>query len=103
MQFHDNIVLITGGASGIGLALAEQFLQAGSTVITCGRREAKLKEAQAQYLPLDYRVCNVADAQDRQSLFEWAIDKYPNLNIKPYVQGYFLSRQFSIASIRSLW
>ena len=34
-----NTILITGGASGIGLALAEQFLQAGSEGIVRGRRE----------------------------------------------------------------
>ncbi|HEY3157235.1 MAG TPA: SDR family NAD(P)-dependent oxidoreductase, partial [Candidatus Eisenbacteria bacterium] len=39
MQLASNTVLITGGASGIGFALAERFLRAGSQVIICGRRE----------------------------------------------------------------
>jgi uncharacterized oxidoreductase len=34
-------VLITDGASGIGFAFAERFIQAGSNVIICGRREHK--------------------------------------------------------------
>ena len=38
MDLGSNTVLITGGASGIGFALAERFLAAGSEVILCGRR-----------------------------------------------------------------
>ncbi|HAY40576.1 MAG TPA: short-chain dehydrogenase, partial [Desulfobacteraceae bacterium] len=49
MEFKANTVLITGGATGIGFALAEQFVQAGSSVIICGRREDKLKEAQSKH------------------------------------------------------
>jgi uncharacterized oxidoreductase len=44
MDVSGNTILITGGASGIGLALAERFLHAGSRVIVCGRREEKLWE-----------------------------------------------------------
>jgi uncharacterized oxidoreductase len=49
MDLTSNTVLITGGASVIGLALAERFLRAGSQVIICGRPEEKLREAQEKY------------------------------------------------------
>ena len=49
MDLSNNTVLVTGGASGIGLALAARFHQAGSEVIVCGRRADKLAEAQRQY------------------------------------------------------
>ena len=38
MNLSHNIVLLTGGASGIGLALAVRLLQVGSEVIICGSR-----------------------------------------------------------------
>ena len=38
MKLANNTVLITGGATGIGLAIAERFLAAGSEVLVCGRR-----------------------------------------------------------------
>jgi NAD(P)-dependent dehydrogenase (short-subunit alcohol dehydrogenase family) len=42
------IAIITGGGSGIGLAIAEKFVQAGITTIIIGREEQKLKAAQRQ-------------------------------------------------------
>ncbi|MBU0991428.1 MAG: SDR family NAD(P)-dependent oxidoreductase [Proteobacteria bacterium] len=40
MDFNANTVLVTGGGSGIGFAISERFLQAGSTVIIMGSIEA---------------------------------------------------------------
>ena len=42
MTLSGNKILITGGASGIGLALAERFVKEDNTVIICGRRESAL-------------------------------------------------------------
>ena len=50
MNLSHNTVLITGGASGIGLAMAEAFYKAGSVVAVCGRREDRLAAA-AEALP----------------------------------------------------
>jgi uncharacterized oxidoreductase len=81
MEFKANTVLVTGGASGIGFALAERFIQAGSSVIICGRREDKLKEAQSKYPQLHIRVCNVANPAERRALFTWVTESYPGLNM----------------------
>ena len=42
------VVLVTGGSSGIGLAAAHRFAEAGATTIICGREQAKLDEACAE-------------------------------------------------------
>jgi uncharacterized oxidoreductase len=81
MNLTENTVLITGGATGIGFALSERFLQAGSEVIICGRREDKLQEAKEKYPALHTRVCDVADEGERVALFEWATKEFPNLNV----------------------
>lgn len=81
MELSSNTVLVTGGASGIGLALAERFLRAGSSVIVCGRREEKLREAKEAHPGLHTRVCDVADASQRVALVEWAVREFPRLNV----------------------
>jgi NAD(P)-dependent dehydrogenase (short-subunit alcohol dehydrogenase family) len=44
------VVLVTGGSSGIGLAAAVKFAQAGAITIICARDEVKLAEAKAEIL-----------------------------------------------------
>ena len=81
MNLATNTILLTGGASGIGLALAVRFLQAGSTVIIVGRRADKLAEAHQRYPGLITRQANVADVAERRELVRWATTEYPTLNV----------------------
>ncbi len=81
MNISGNTILITGGATGIGYAMAETFLQAKNEVIICGRRKERLLEAQQKHPELHIRVCDVADEEQRKSLVKWATTQFPNLNI----------------------
>ena len=76
-----NTILITGGASGIGLAFAERFLQKGNEVIIAGRREEKLNEVKEKFPEIHTRVCDVSDENDRISLFEWVTSEFPGVNV----------------------
>ncbi len=97
MDMSSNTVLITGGASGIGLALAERFLRAGSEVIVCGRREDKLWEVQALHPSLRTRVCDVASAADRVALAEWVRGAFPRINV--LVNNAGIQRGVEVASL----
>jgi uncharacterized oxidoreductase len=81
MELASNTVLITGGASGIGAALAVRFLTAGSDVIVCGRRADKLKDMSAAHPGLKTRVCDVASDAQREALVTWATTEFPRLNV----------------------
>jgi uncharacterized oxidoreductase len=81
MKISRNTVLITGGATGIGFALAEAFLREGNEVIICGRRESKLLDAQKKLPRLHIKVCDVSKEEDRKLLFDWAKSNFKSLNI----------------------
>jgi len=81
MDVSGHTLLITGGASGIGLALAERFLDAGNDVVICGRRSEKLEQARAKHHALHTHVCDVSEASERVALADWAFAKFPQLDV----------------------
>jgi uncharacterized oxidoreductase len=81
MKLSGNTILITGGASGIGLAFAERFLKEGNTVIVVGRRIEKLQEVKEKFPELVIRGCDVSIKDDRIKLFQWVMSEFPNLNM----------------------
>ena len=70
MQLKGKTILITGGASGIGLEAARQFLANGANVIITGRNQGKLDEAKKMYPAIMIIKSDVSDAGDAQNLFE---------------------------------
>lgn len=63
-------VLITGGASGIGLALAKRFHAAGNALVLAGRRADALAEA-ARALPgAQTQVADITQPADRARLLQ---------------------------------
>ena len=81
MKITNKKILVTGGASGIGFALAERFIKNENTVIICGRREQVLNEAKEKLPSLVTRVCDLAIESERASLFEWISANHNDLNI----------------------
>jgi uncharacterized oxidoreductase len=81
LKLTANTILITGGATGIGLALARRLSANANQVIICGRNEAALQKAQQQANGLVTRVCDVADHESRRSMVEWLKTSHPKLNV----------------------
>ncbi|HWF83504.1 MAG TPA: SDR family NAD(P)-dependent oxidoreductase [Vicinamibacterales bacterium] len=81
MELSSHTILITGGASGIGLALGTRFLRAGSRVIACGRRVHALAAAAAAHPGLITRVSDVETAGGREALCAWATATHPEIDV----------------------
>lgn len=81
MKTANNKILITGGASGIGLGLTGRFIEEDNTVIICGRDEAKLKAAASQYPSVVTHVCDLASEAERVALFDWLKQNHNDLNV----------------------
>jgi meso-butanediol dehydrogenase/(S,S)-butanediol dehydrogenase/diacetyl reductase len=62
-DFTGSVVLITGGGSGIGLAITRAFLDAGATVAISGRRRDRLEQA-LDGLPPERAAAVSADLSD---------------------------------------
>ncbi|AKD55538.1 SDR family oxidoreductase [Spirosoma radiotolerans] len=81
MNSANNKILITGGASGIGLGLTERFIQENNTVIICGRRAAALNEVATRFPSVITRVCDLSKAAERQALYQWIQEEHSDLTV----------------------
>ncbi len=81
MKTTGNTILITGGGTGIGFALAEQFVKLGNRIIICGRRENKLREASERLGNIPFLVCDITKSSERSKLAKWIKVKHPETNI----------------------
>ncbi len=84
MRLQDKTALVTGGATGIGLAIAESLSREGCRVAIAGRRESKLRETlghwQGGQAPLVHAV-DVADRESVEELFRWADTELGRIDI----------------------
>jgi len=63
-NLSNKVVLVTGGGSGIGLAVARDFLKEGARVAISGRDEAKLRRACEQLGGGERLISHAADVSD---------------------------------------
>lgn len=81
MKFSNHTILITGGASGIGLELSRQLIQNQNKVIICGRTKEKLVQAQKAIPELEIYQCDISIEQQCLQLANWLQEKHPKLNV----------------------
>ncbi|MDR7269142.1 NAD(P)-dependent dehydrogenase (short-subunit alcohol dehydrogenase family) [Pelomonas saccharophila] len=77
------VVLVTGGSSGIGLAAAIKFAEAGAITLICARDQAKLdeavkeiKEKAGKQAQVHAFACDIADAEGSANLIEWCNENF---------------------------
>jgi uncharacterized oxidoreductase len=81
MKTSGNTILITGGGSGIGEALAHRFHDAGNTVIVAGRRQEALDAAAAGRPDMHAMTLDVESAEGVADFAERVLAAHPSLNV----------------------
>ncbi len=72
-DFTGSVVLVTGGGTGIGLAITRAFLDAGATVAITGRRRERLESA-LEGVPEERAAALPADVSDPEQVRQLVAD-----------------------------
>ena len=81
MKMTGNTILITGGGSGIGQALAHRFHDLGNAVVIAGRRREALDEAIAGRENMNAVTLDVESAEAIKAFGRRVVAEYPALNV----------------------
>jgi uncharacterized oxidoreductase len=81
MHTTGNTILITGGTSGIGRALAEAFHQRGNQVIIAGRRQEMLDEITAANAGMQAMQLDIEQEHSIDAFAARIRERFPKLNV----------------------
>ncbi|MEK3884803.1 SDR family NAD(P)-dependent oxidoreductase [Paenibacillus sp. PL2-23] len=81
MHTTGHTVVITGGASGIGLALTERFVREGNKVIIVGRDPVKLNAAKAKFPDIAVFVCDLRSEAETDALVAQLKEAHPDISV----------------------
>ena len=81
MKKSGNTILITGGASGIGLALAKRFYHLDNRIIIIGRNAAKLQAVRKIMPNITTYQIDLSKQQDLEQLLQTIQEHHPDINV----------------------
>ncbi|SDL99483.1 hypothetical protein SAMN05421823_109230 [Catalinimonas alkaloidigena] len=84
-NYQDKVVIVTGGAQGIGRALSQAFGQAGATVMVADQDEEALEECAAwlatQQIRVGTKACDMGSAEDVKQLIASTVERFGTVDI----------------------
>lgn len=79
-SFSDHVVLVTGGGTGIGAAIALYLARAGARVVITGRTEATLAASAARHPAISHVVADVARSGDADRTIDAVRERHGHLD-----------------------
>jgi citronellol/citronellal dehydrogenase len=79
---RDQVAIVTGGGSGIGLATAREMIRLGSRVAVCGRTQAKLDAAKVELGDSAIAVpCDIREPAQVEAFVKTVVDTFGRIDI----------------------
>lgn len=85
-MLKNKVVFVTGAASGIGLAVAEMFVEEKAKVLMVDINEEALKE-HSERLNTEFYVADLSKQENNKKAIEYAAEKYGSVDILVNVAG----------------
>jgi NAD(P)-dependent dehydrogenase (short-subunit alcohol dehydrogenase family) len=84
LSFENKVALVTGAGSGIGLATAKAFAEAGAAVVLADIKENEVRSATEELVSASYKAiavrCNVADEAEVAAMIEQTVSTFGRLD-----------------------
>ncbi len=82
MRLSNKVAIVTGGGSGIGLAIVAAFVREGAKVVICGRDRKKLYDTAKQLGPSCYAInADVSDIAGIKKLVDGTLESLSSIHI----------------------
>lgn len=97
LQFRGQKLIVVGGTSGIGNAVAKTVLEHGGTAVLIGRREEKTKKAIAEltpYGPVFSETADITNRTERVALVNRLDSQHGDATLLVNAAGVFLPKPF---------
>ncbi|MEV0261134.1 SDR family NAD(P)-dependent oxidoreductase [Streptomyces sp. NPDC050617] len=91
----EQVSLVTGGTSGIGMAVAEAFMRKGAAVAVCGRSQAALDRFSHAHPDALAIKADVTVARERAAMLDAVADRFGRLDVLVNNAGTFIERNFA--------
>ncbi len=95
MKMTNNTILITGGGSGIGRALAKAFYKSGNQVIVAGRSREKLDDTTGANPGIESFNVDMANLESIRSLASEVTTQFPQHNTVIHCAGVMIAEDLS--------
>tara|TARA_R110002110_G_scaffold406421_1_gene626359 strand:+ start:170778 stop:171554 length:777 start_codon:yes stop_codon:yes gene_type:complete len=106
LDFSGKVVLVTGGAKGVGRGITERFLAAGAQVVVCGRSQPERLPSSNGNAAI-FTACDVKDHEQIDACIDFVVAQCGRLDVlvnnaggAPYAEAATASPRFSESIIR---